>query len=76
MATNQVYLIEKCGDMRQVFGPYSVAQARREAGSLYTIATIRGGGAESGSRIRRGELQVAVNTGRIVPVDGTHPSAV
>ena len=70
-----VYLIEKCGDVRQCFGPLALDRARREAGQRYTIATISDC-PESGTRMRRGELQVAVATGRVRPVDGTHPSSV
>jgi hypothetical protein len=68
MKTENLYLAEKTGETRQIFGPYSTIQAaRKEAGVRYAIVTGRG--LSNGLTMRRGEFAVAVQNGRIRPVD-------
>jgi hypothetical protein len=67
MTTANVYLIEKCGDRRSIFGPYTEASARADAGMRYALVTGRG--LENGASILRDELAVAVRTGRVRCID-------
>lgn len=64
-----VWLIEKTGETRHVWGPYTQAHAEREAGVRHAIVT--GGGLENGQTMTRGEVVAAVQSGRIRPVNGS-----
>ena len=68
------WLIEQSGDMRQVWGPYTISQARREAGVRHVI--VVGSGLSHGDTMRRSELHAAVQSGRIRPVDGSDPRCI
>lgn len=69
-----VYLIESTGETRAVWGPYSEGHARREAGVRHFLAT--GAGLENGGSMTRGELNAALRSGRVRPVDAIAIDAI
>lgn len=62
-----VWLIESTGDNRQVWGPYGEAHARKEQGVRHFLALASG--LTNGQTMTRGELQAALQSGRIRSVD-------
>jgi len=67
------YLIEKSGDNRQVFGPYSLEQANKAKGARYAVITGR---VENGQTISRGMVNAMVTAGSIQLADGSDPWAL
>lgn len=62
------WLIEKTGTMRQVWGPYTLGQARGECGTRHTV--IRGSGLSNAQLLSQGVVQAAIESGRIWTIDG------
>ena len=74
-AKNQtVYLVDKCGRLRNIFGPFSPTAAKHQAGSLYYQMT--GDGFAGRSIIRRHALSTLVAIGSVRPIDGTDPTTI
>lgn len=66
------WLIEKTGEARQVFGPYTLEGAKRAAGARYAV--IEGSGLANGQTMPRGHVVHAVQSGRIRTADGSELS--
>ena len=65
------WLIERGGgDTRYIWGPYTRARARREAGRRHAIFT--GSGLADGDTIGRGQLRDAIRSGRLHCESGDH----
>ena len=69
MTSANVWLAEKTGETRQIFGPYTEARARQEAGGRYALVT--GTGLANGQTMPRGHFVRAVESGRIRALDAT-----
>ncbi len=64
------YLLEKCGDTRQVFGPYAnFAAAQNQCGNRYIV--VSGDSLENGLSFRRGPLVDLIRVGSIRIEDGS-----
>ncbi len=64
------YLITKCSEFgrRQIFGPYSTAQALRERGRLYEAMRSTSEIA-NGKMMNQAEVDVAFTTGHFTRID-------
>lgn len=60
-----VYLIEKTGATRQVWGPYTEAHARRQAGVRHLLARGTSGLLTDGARVGEGVIRAAIQCGSI-----------
>ena len=69
-----VYLVDKCGSMRNIFGPFSPTSARHQAGSLYF--RMVGDGFAGRTIIRRHALSTLIRIGSVKPIDGTDPTTI
>lgn len=72
--TKTVWLIELTGETRQVWGPYTEAHARKEAGKRHFLA--KASGLENGQTMSRGELRRAMEAGRVRSIDGLFIDAI
>lgn len=69
------WIIESSGEQRQCLGPYhSLEAAKHSAGVRHVVVT--GSGLSDGLTMTRGELQAAIQSGRIRPADGSNPDAI
>ena len=60
------WLVERTGNDRFVWGPYTYANAVREKGSLYVV--VGGSGLREGQSLSPGDVQSAYQSRRIYPV--------
>ncbi len=69
-----VFLLERSGDNRQAFGPYSSAEvAKHKAGKRYMV--VRGDLA-NGQTLTRSAIATRVSTGSLEILDDTDPSSI
>lgn len=67
--SNQIFLVEKSGPNRQVFGPYpSVAVAVKQKGACYTVVS---GDFRNGETLTAHDLKILIHTGSVHIMDGT-----
>ena len=64
--TRDCWLVERCGDVRQVWGPYTQAQAEREAGRRHAVAR----GDLQQRQYDAGSLQALQDTGAVWTLSG------
>lgn len=60
------YIIESSGPDRCVWGPYTLDQARHEAGVRHVVVT---GLLKNRQKLLQAEMQASVHLGHITPVD-------
>lgn len=64
-AEKNVWLVEKSGGIRQVWGPYTEAAARKQAGVRHFVAAGSSSLLRNGNKILEGVLVVALQAGTI-----------
>jgi hypothetical protein len=61
------WLLERSGEHRAVWGPYTLGQAVAQKGTRHLI--VRGSGLRPGETLTSGEVQAAAASGRIWPAE-------